>query len=92
MASFFSHRTPPSSPKNYEKKKKAGQKNLVKTQRNNVHKQQLSKMMRAWNKLMHQAGGRGDEMDPSMWGMDMDLDPEEAMAVMESMQGNNHFK
>jgi hypothetical protein len=44
-------------------------------------------MMRAWNKLMHQAGGRGDEMDPSMWGMDMDIDPEEAMAVMESMQG-----
>lgn len=36
---------------------------------------------------MHQGGGR-DEMDPSMWGMDMDIDPEEAMAVMESMQGN----
>lgn len=48
-------------------------------------------MMRAWNKLMHQAGGRGDEMDPSMWGMDMDLDPEEAMAVMESMQGKYYF-
>lgn len=48
--------------------------------------------MRAWNKLMHQAGGRGDEMDPSMWGMDMDLDPEEAMAVMESMQGRYYFR
>ncbi len=48
-------------------------------------------MMRAWNKLMHQAGGRGDEMDPSMWGMDMDLDPEEAMAVMESMQGRYYY-
>jgi hypothetical protein len=48
-------------------------------------------MMRAWNKLMHQAGGRGEEMDPSMWGMDMDLDPEEAMAVMESMQGKYYI-